>query len=250
MSNGGGKAGDISRSKWVAGVDGCRAGWVVVLVPFQMSARRELKNLNIQLCADFGEILALHPTPAIVAIDIPIGLLDKSQAGGRACDQLARQELPGRTSSVFSPPIRCLLDATEYAQVRQRGVSIQAFGILPKIREVDALMTPALQRRVCEVHPELAFRSLTGAPMKHNKKTRSGREERIQALQSIKMFRTLKLNLDTVSAMYTRSQVGVDDFLDACALAWVAARIANAEATCLPVKPPTDQKGLRMEMWF
>ena len=58
-----------------------------VLTELIEAASVELKNLNIQLGADFGEILALHPTPAIVAIDIPIGLLDKSQAGGRACDR-------------------------------------------------------------------------------------------------------------------------------------------------------------------
>ena len=234
----------------MAGVDGCPAGWVIVLVPLQTQEYQELQELKAELCTDFGALLALHPRPEIVAIDIPIGLLEERQAGGRVCDQLARRLLPGRTSSVFSPPIRHLLGATEYAQVRQHGLSIQAFGILPKIHEVDALMTPAVQRQVCEVHPELAFRSLTGAPMQHNKKTRLGREERIQALERIRMFRTLRHTLDTVSARYRRSQIGLDDFLDACVLAWVAVRIANAQATCLPAEPPIDQKGLRMEMWY
>lgn len=234
----------------MAGVDGCRAGWVIVLVSPQTQEHQESQEVKVQLRADFGDILTLHPRPEIIAIDIPIGLLEERQAGGRACDQLARRLLPGRTSSVFSPPIRRLLDATEYGQVRQHGLSIQAFGILPKIREVDALMAPALQRRVCEVHPELAFRSLVGAPMQNNKKTLAGREERIQALERIEVFQTLRHTLDTVSATYRRSQIGVDDFLDACVLAWVAVRIANAEATCLPAEPPIDQKGLRMEMWY
>ncbi len=221
-----------------------------MLVSPQTQEHQESQEVKVQLRADFGAILTLHPRPEILAIDIPIGLLEERQAGGRACDQLARRLLPGRTSSVFSPPIRRLLDATEYGQVRQHGLSIQAFGILPKIREVDALMTPALQRRVCEVHPELAFRSLVGAPMPHSKKTPAGREERIQALERIEVFQTLRHTLDTVSATYRRSQIGVDDFLDACVLAWVAVRIANAEATCLPAEPPIDQKGLRMEMWY
>ena len=237
-------------NKGVAGVDGCPAGWVAMLAPFQAQEHQESQELKVELCADFGAILALHHKPEIVAIDIPIGLLEEQQAGGRVCDQLARRLLPGRKSSVFSPPIRRLLDATAYEQVRQHGVSIQAFGILPKIREVDGLMTPAVQRRVREGHPELAFRSLTGAPMQHNKKTRLGREERIQALERIEMFQTLRHTLDIVSATYRRSQVGVDDLLDACVLAWVAARIANAQATCQPAEPPVDQKGLRMEMWY
>ncbi len=231
----------------MAGVDGCRAGWVIVLVSPQAQEHQELK---VQLCTDFDAILALRPTPGIIAIDIPIGLLEERQAGGRACDRLARRLLPGRTSSVFSPPIRRALEATDYEQVRRHGLSIQAFGIVPKIREVDRLMTPALQRRMAEVHPELAFRSLTGAPMQNNKKTLTGRAERIQALESIGRFRTLRDTLDTVSTTYRRSQLGVDDFLDACALAWVAVRIATGEATCLPSEPSIDQKGLRMEMWY
>jgi predicted RNase H-like nuclease len=34
-------------------------------------------------------------------------------------------------------------------------MSHQAFGILPKIREVDQLMTPEVQETVREIHPEL-----------------------------------------------------------------------------------------------
>src|SRR4030095_12244879 len=92
------------------------------------------------------------------------------------------QLLGRRASSVFTPPIRPLLDATHYEHVRPYGVSVQAFHILPKIREVDRLMTPALQQRVYEAHPELAFRSLTGHPMRHNKKTTAGQRERLGAL--------------------------------------------------------------------
>ena len=234
----------------MAGVDGCRAGWVIVLVSPQAQEHQESQEVKVQLRADFGDILTLHPRPEIIAIDIPIGLLEERQAGGRACDQLARRLLPGRTSSVFSPPIRRLLDATEYGQVRQHGLSIQAFGILPKIREVDALMTPALQRRVCEVHPELAFRSLVGAPMPHSKKTPAGREERLLALGQLAPFQAVRDLLDSVATRYRRSQIAFDDFLDACVLAWLAGRIATGKAQRLPAQPQLDAKGLRMEMWY
>ena len=62
-----------------------------------------------------------------------------------------------RASSVFSPPSRQVLGATCYEDVRAQGLSIQAYGILPKIREVDRLMTPELQKVIHEAHPELAF---------------------------------------------------------------------------------------------
>ncbi|TIP62247.1 MAG: DUF429 domain-containing protein, partial [Mesorhizobium sp.] len=45
-----------------------------------------------------------------------------------------------------------------------RGVSIQAFGIFAKIREIDAVLIarPELRRRIFESHPEVAFCRLNG----------------------------------------------------------------------------------------
>jgi predicted RNase H-like nuclease len=163
---------------WVAGVDGCRAGWLVVLL--QRKGRRY--EHEMRLCHTFAEVLALEPQPEIIAIDMPIGLLDKPQPGGRECDQQARKLLGRRASSIFSPPARLMLKATRYEQVRAQGLSIQAFNILPKIREVDQLMTLELQEYIHEAAPELAFMSLAGASMRYSKKTREGREERQKIL--------------------------------------------------------------------
>ena len=80
-----------------------------------------------------------------VAIDIPIGLPDE---GSRRCDLEARKLIGPRRSSVFPAPFRSVLGALTYedAAARCRAVSgkslsLQAFGILPKIAEVDRLMT-------------------------------------------------------------------------------------------------------------
>jgi predicted RNase H-like nuclease len=119
---------------WIAGIDGFRRGWFVVLVNHAQGRVIETRH---HLCASF----------------IPIGLLDTPQIGGRECDREARRLLkPPRASSVFSPPIRKYLPAQDFSETR--GISKQAFGILSKIREVDEQMTPELQNRVYEVHPE------------------------------------------------------------------------------------------------
>jgi predicted RNase H-like nuclease len=68
-------------------------------------------------------------------------------------------------------------------------VSRQAFNILPKIRQVDLCITPALQEILVEAHPELAFMSLAGYPMLHNKKTRAGRDERLQTVKRLGHWR-------------------------------------------------------------
>src|SRR5262249_55246675 len=154
--------------------------------------------------------------------DIPIGLLDAPERGGRECDRQARRLLGRRASSVFSPPARAVLEATRYEQVRSHGVSIQAFNILPKIRQVDRLMTPRLQTRIHEAHPELAFRSGTGAPMQHNKKTAAGYKERLKALSRVQRqaWRSTSQQLSNALRNYRRVQVAADDLLDASILTW------------------------------
>ncbi|MGE0821799.1 MAG: DUF429 domain-containing protein [Candidatus Binatia bacterium] len=270
---------------WLAGADGCRGGWVVVLVDYKAG---KIRNHHLTRCPTFADILALQPKPEIIAIDIPIGLLDTPQPGGRVCDHLARKLLGRRASSVFSPPIRPMLETTCYEQVRTQGLSIQAFGILPKIREVDQLMTPELQRVVHESHPELTFMALAGTPMQKNKKTREGREERLLALEQgseqlsrgirIRLSKSLGTTRDShadpsfVLSVAERSRRGhkeerfsqkdkkhrlstliiaaPDDIIDAHVLAWTAIRIKTGQARQVPAKPPLDQKGLRTEMWY
>jgi predicted RNase H-like nuclease len=139
---------------WIAGVDGCPAGWFVVLVELGKSTSQDEHHV----CASLREVLDLEPKPSIIAVDIPIGLLDEPREGGREVDKEARRLLgTPKRSSVFTPPTRpALVSATyEVAQSFGAGMSHQAFGILPKIREVDQLMTPEVQETVREIHPEL-----------------------------------------------------------------------------------------------
>ncbi|ETX08432.1 DUF429 domain-containing protein [Candidatus Entotheonella palauensis] len=235
---------------WLAGVDGCRAGWIIALA--MLAPNDRLHRLRFILCSHVEAVLNLAPAPAIIAIDIPIGLLDTPQPGGRDCDQLARRLLRRRASSVFSPPSRLVLQATHYDQVREHGMSRQAFGILPKIREVDGHITPASQATVYEAHPELAFMRLAGAPMQHNKKTAAGRAERLKALRraSNPGYASLSTTLQRALRTYTRAQVAHDDLLDACVLLTTGYRLASARAQRLPATPALDAKGLRMEICY
>ena len=127
-------------------------------------------------------------------------------------------------------------------------MSKEAFNILPKIREVDALIDAGLQDTVVEAHPELAFCRFAGHPMRHNKRTAEGRRERLSLLRRL----LGKACIDPVRARMAHglSLVGLDDVLDACALAIVADRRRRGLARCLPAgEPQRDAKGLRMEIW-
>ena len=134
---------------------------------------------------------------------------------------------------------------------RSHGLSIQAFGILGKIREVDRLMTPALQGRVYEAHPELAFRSLAGAPMRHSKKTPAGREETPAGA------RTAGVVSGLFESCSTRSQPATGVRRSGSTIVWMRVSwpgwpggSAPARAQRLPAQPPLDARGLRMEIWY
>ena len=163
---------------WVAGVDGCPGGWLVVLRPLGSPAAA-----RSQLVATFAEVLALPEAPALIAVDMPIGLPARSGIGGRRADIEARANLGARQSSVFAVSSRAAVMQAEYRAAcaaafatsdPPRKVSKQCFNLFPKIREIDRLMTPELQSRVLECHPELSFWALNGeASLSEPKKVKS-----------------------------------------------------------------------------
>jgi predicted RNase H-like nuclease len=201
----------MRQNMFVAGIDGCRGGWVNFKVdPTSLGTSVEL--------IDVPSILRNKPDDiAILAIDIPIGLLDRS----RACDKAARKLLgQPRGSSVFPAPCRPALGAQTYAEASSinrlrttRGLSQQAWGIAPKIKQVDDAITPDCQRWAFEVHPEVCFWALNQRrPMTHNKKTREGAEERVALLR--RAFPEIEQHL-----VKRPPRVGGDDLLDAAVLA-------------------------------
>lgn len=231
---------------WIAGIDGCRAGWFVVLAQYD-GAIRQIKHT---VCTNFQGVLDLQPRPSVITIDIPIGLLDTNNRGGRDCDIEARELLGWpRRNSVFSPPIRPSLLANSYEEAnRINGMSQQAYGILPKIKEVDDLMESQLQNRIFEVHPEVTFWAMAGGrPMDNGKKKSQGREERLRVLEDSELGTE---GIEVALAKYPRKVVAHDDVLDAYAALWTAARIHDDRAKRIPENPPLDSKGLRMEIWY
>ena len=166
----------------VVGVDGCPAGWVCFEVDLQS------RRTAIRVLANLSELISASPEPKLIAIDIPIGI---PTSGARACDIAARKLLgKPRSNSVFPAPIRATFAAKTYQeacalslQAQGKSLSRQAFEIIPKIREVDDLITPELQMRIFEVHPEVSFRALNGGQsLKHRKLDREGKEERLKLL--------------------------------------------------------------------
>lgn len=212
----------------VAGVDGCRGGWLVA----GSGPRPELR-----LCATFAQVLELGYQ--FLAVDMPIGLPALGQI--RQADAQARALLGPRRASVFAAPPRELLKADHYDQVRGHGMSLQTFYLLPRIRELDGLMNPARQRFVRETHPELVFLRLAGRPLEFAKKKSPGLVER---------RRLLGLEEEPWLADFPRRLVARDDILDALVLLRAAHAQAQGSSRWVPDLEQFDSKGLKMEICY
>lgn len=227
----------------VVGVDGCRGGWIA-------ASWRDARAVYCRRLVTLDDLFTDAVAPDVVAVDVPIGLLE---LGARECDVEARRLLGSRRSSVFTAPIRPLLNAksqAEASQVRHRlegkRVSIQAWAIVAKIQEVDRLLRSNPVRRdiIREVHPELCFFFLNGKrAMSKPKKQAAGRSERVSLLRT---WCGEVVDL----ALKERAKLGCesDDIVDAFAALWTAERIHRGEAMSIPPSPPLDSHGLRMEM--
>jgi predicted RNase H-like nuclease len=227
-----------------AGADGCPAGWVVVTAT-RDGARLALRDVRIE--RDFASLLQATSGCAALAVDIPIGL---SEDGRREADFLARACIGPRRSSVFPAPPRFALDVLDYATANalskarfSHGLQKQTFNILPKIREADACLTPAMQARVVESHPEVSFWALAGhKPLPSAKRTLEGRALRLRLLQTAFGPAAGDLTPPRGAAW--------DDLYDACVLVWTASRVADGTAVHLPSQPQRDARGLRMEIVY
>ncbi len=236
--------------RYVAGVDGCREGWVVVLL--ELNGDRNITKEKFRVVESFQSVLALPETPRFVAVDIPIGLPTVAMPGGRSCDREARQLLGKRAPSVFSPPVRAVLsaDCYEKAVVLSRassrhtiGISRQAYSLVPKLREVHDVMMPTLQARIREIHPELSFAMMNGGdPLGESKRTDHGRSERLALLAQ--HFKKVEKALGSVKNSVEH------DVIDAYAAAWTAWRMARGKARFIPEELQMDSRGLRMGIWF
>ena len=226
----------------IAGVDGCRSGWVAIL-------QDAGGNRSIKVFSTFAEILATDIRR--IVIDVPIGIMTNEP---RQVDRVARRLLGERACCVFSAPYRAMLAARSHPEacsIREsidgKRCSRQAFELTGKIAEVDALMSGELQSRVREGHPEITFATIQGGvPMPHRKKSAAGRAARLSAL------RPHFPEIDVVVSARRPAGVAADDLLDAYAMLWTARRVDAGIARRLPdvggIDDQRDERGVAAEM--
>lgn len=215
----------------VAGLDGCRGGWVCVRL-----VDGAVEEVEVLGAADE----ALTDGTAAVAVDIPIGLVDTAT---RDADTAARALLRGHASTVFSAPPRAVVDAFAAGEVDShatasalavrttgKGISQQTWSLVPRIAELDRLAADS--EPVHEAHPEVAFALVAGDAL-----PRKASWAGIQTRQAV----LRRLGLELPDRFAGDDRVAADDVLDAAVVAWVADAVTTGRDLVL-VPEDTDQR--------
>ena len=197
----------------------------------------------VRIACSLAELLAGAAAGQVVGIDMPLGLL---ATGWRGADQEARRRLGPRRSSIFAIPPATVWQQPDYRsalaecqRLTGSGFSIQAWGLRAKLLEANSYRRDGRQR-LFEVHPELSFSCLAGAPLPEPKSTAAGRALRRSVLAAAGL-------VIADDPAWRRAAV---DVLDAAAVAWTAWRIAAGQAVVLPDPPQTGEDGLEIAIRY
>ncbi|MEU0844650.1 DUF429 domain-containing protein [Streptomyces sp. NPDC005962] len=224
----------------VVGVDACPSGWVAVTLRGGVFA-------SAATAGGLSDLLAGKEDAAVVAVDMPLGLLESEH---RSAERQAAELLGPHRSRIFPVPPRQVWEQPDHAaanaccrRLTGRGLSAQTWGLAAKLREANALRDGG-EYRLHEVHPEVSFANMRGGgePVAWSKKGWNGQAVRRRLLQE----QGIVLPDDLGPA----GRVPSDDVLDAAAAAWSAHRIALGTAVSLPAPPEKSDTGLDIAIWY
>ena len=249
---------------WIAGVDGCKGGWIAV---YEDTESGKL-DCRVAVCTHgaahiddnppcdaFAAVMSHHPGHrelAVVAVDMPIGLpRGLPTQPERTCDGCARKVLGKRHSSIFSAPAAGVLrlyrdiqkrgeklsDASASAcnkKLTAKGLSKQSCALIPKIAEVENYIQDpdGASHPIYEVHPEVSFAAMkvNGGmidPKRHPMqfhKATAGGSIERRELLT-RVFKGSFEKLESQMPELVGKRAALDDFYDALACLWTARRI-------------------------
>jgi predicted RNase H-like nuclease len=226
-----------------SGADGCRGGWIACILDHGEFRTERYDSVEL--------LVKQYPAFDAFLIDMAIGL--QSSADQLRPDDLAREELRPRTSSVFPIPCRQAVYAdTEEEQKKEnkrvfgKSLAKQSLAIIPKIRELDEFLNshPEYNNRILESHPESDIARLHGSVVMTRKKEYPGLSERASILKKY-------LPGQSFAGMWDKARelkCNPDDLLDASCLAVTAMLSSHGMCETIPAAPQQDDKGLSMKL--
>lgn len=234
------------------GVDWGSTGWISAIYD-------EEASWDIQYHPSFLSVWCQHRDAASILVDIPIGLVEEDF---RECDVEAKELLGGQQQSVFLTPPRPVFGYDSYPEAEEeyevltgRGMTTQAWSIMPRIREVDEFFTEFPEAHgtherssggIRESHPEVCFSHLGQGEGTLSKQDEGGLDQRLSILgrhcpDVEDAYDTLEArHIDDLEPHERRfSTDNRDDIVDAMGLA-ITAWLAGGSYQTLPEEPPRD----------
>lgn len=226
-------------TRLLAGIDGCRSGWVATIGEAGNPASARLLHVT-----DLANFLG---SVSFALVDMPIGFV--SGPSSRDVEAEMRSLLKGKASSVFPTPCRMALAEEVYfdasfvnEQALGKRLPKQTFMLFPKMREIDSLVRLFGQTRLREGHPEVSFAEMARQPVLSKKREPVGQAERLELLNMQGLPATSLLSA------WSKGKMSADDILDSAALWWSADRFISGRHITLPNRPSKDAVGLEMSV--
>lgn len=243
------------------GVDWASRGWLAVAI--------EGTEWTAEMHPSIHSVWFDHRDATSILVDIPIGLPESAR---RDCDRGAKAFLGGdRARSVFWTPTRGAVeqetyDAAKRANRDARGdsLSTQAWGLIPRIREVDRFLrdTDTARAVVAESHPEVCYASFADGPV-GSKHDDDGLKERRAVLEATAESAAgvydefVETHIEGQPSWARRiGESNRDDLLDASVLALTASAGAgefnrtSGDPETGGESVPTDAEGLPMQIVY
>lgn len=231
-----------------AGIDGCKAGWLLISFD-ENDSKYEVLRSEQALKEAFEQFDRIF-------INIPIGLEDENFE--RESDTLLREKLGSEyAEDVIDPPIRPALVAPSYVEANmtsfdftERNLTLQAWNITPKIKMVDNLLreNKTLQDKVLETYPEFLYQQLNGGMIYQKKNLKKGIKHRLELVREKEpkaedFFREIKED-------FRRNEVEEHDIVDALVMAYFAKAAINKDLKTLPAAIQPDSEGLKRAIHY
>lgn len=230
-----------------AGIDGCKSGWLMV--------KHSEEGYTFGVYSNIQDLVIEHPDIQRILIDIPIGLSGMSFK--RTIDAQLKKELGVRHSTVFMSPCREAVYANDYASAKAinkciegKSISIQAFHISSKIKEVDTFITSGRHSvQIIESHPEFCFKYLNNKNiLLSNKKSIEGEKERLNILS--KYDAELVDVYQKIRQATARKAVANDDIIDALCLTLANQLAGKSELQLLVDDKRIDECGVQVGIGY
>lgn len=230
----------------VAGIDGCKKGWIMI--------KSSSGDYSFDVYKNIFDMAADNEDLERILIDIPIGL--SSRKIKRTVEKELKKELKYKHSTVFNPPCREALFQKDYVSVKKKNIeiegkslSIQSYNISNKIRELDEFWQSKPETEIIESHPELCFKYLNkGEIVLSKKSTLVGLNERIKILathekKTKNLFKIIENNT-------LRKDVKRDDIVDALCLCLVNKLGGKNDLSFIEDDNKIDENGIEMRIGY